>query len=255
MSSCKQSGQAEFPFPCLKLYKLQISSNVKESAKRCIACLIIHIFVPQHFKRPWWPCPGKLWRTLTGHWKVFFPLPNLSIRATRNYISCMRCKLTLTPQQLLQSHSTSFWANIFGAPCPEAFGNCQLTFTTTRPRTLPANIFLGKCQKRSAHTRKITQAACRIAKLHDTSWYWMILLICWCCHISHSLSLSRFHLWCYSCDLHTTTLGQECALIACEGTYWTIEIKSKSEREREKNNQKHNIQEQKRRETNNKQNR
>ena len=24
------------------------------------------------------PSPGKLWRTLTGHWKVFFPLPNLS---------------------------------------------------------------------------------------------------------------------------------------------------------------------------------
>lgn len=97
-----------------------------------------------------------------------------------SYISCMRCKLTLTPQQFLQSHSTSFWANIFGAPCCEAFGNCQLTFTTTRPRTFPANIFLGKCQKRSAHSRTITQAACKIAKLHDTT----------CCHIFHSLSLS-----------------------------------------------------------------
>lgn len=200
MSSCKQSGQAEFPFRYLKLYKLQISSNVKESAKRCTASLKIRIFIPQHFKRPWWPCPGKLWRTLTGHWKVFFPLPNLSIRAAR-IISCMRCKLTLTPQQLLQSHSTSFWANIFGAPCPEAFGNCQLTFTTTRPRTFPANIFLGKCQKRSAHSRTITQEACKIAKLY--TWYIMILFICWCCHISHSF----LHLWCCPCDLHTTTLG------------------------------------------------
>ena len=163
------------------------------------ASLIIRIFIPQHFKRPWWPCPGKLWRTLTGHWKVFFPLPNLSIRATRTLVACDANWHweTLTPQQFLQSHSTSFWANIFGAPCPEAFGNCQLTFTTTRPRTFPANIFLGKCQKRSAHSRTITQEACKIAKLHDTT----------CCHIFHSLSLSLFHLWCYPCYLHTTTLG------------------------------------------------
>lgn len=108
-----------------------------------------------------------------------------------SYISCMRCKLTLTPQQFLQSHSTSFWANIFGAPCCEAFGNCQLTFTTTRPRTFPANIFLGKCQKRSAHSRTITQAACKIAKLHDTSWYCLFAGAEPSLTLSHSRSLSH----------------------------------------------------------------
>ena len=147
-----------------------------------------HLYCPT-FRTPLVTLPRK---TLANfHWPLEGILPVAEPQHQGySYISCfssMRCKLILTPQQLLQSHSTSFWANIFGAPCPWPFGNCQLTFTTTRPRTFPANIFLGKCQTRCAHIRIKTQAACRIAKLHDIVYLSLMLS-----HLSLSLSLSLF---------------------------------------------------------------
>ena len=85
ITSCKISFLSPVQYSMLSHLLFPRSAQVNVELQ---ASLIIRIFIPQHFKRPWWPCPGKLWRTLTGHWKVFFPLPNLSIRATRTLVAC-----------------------------------------------------------------------------------------------------------------------------------------------------------------------